>query len=188
MKPTIRIFQTAEEMAREAAGEFSRAVHRKSGAEDIFSVALSGGSTPQNFFRVLAGPPCRDQIPWKKIRFFWADERCVPPGHPESNFGMARRDLLAVVDVPTENVFRIRGEAEPEAEAERYAREISEIVPVDESNIPSFDWIFLGVGEDGHTASLFPGSQTLRMENSALCGSPASGHRSDQNHHDPAPD
>lgn len=159
-KPSVRIFGSDNDLARTVAAEFAATVGRE---KTFFSVAFSGGSTPGKFFRELADPGYQDRIPWEKILFFWADERCVPPDHPESNYGMTRSLLLDKIPAPAENIFRIRGEDDPEKESERYSREIRRILPSVAGQVPRLDWIFLGIGEDGHTASLFPGSEILEV-------------------------
>ncbi|MFN8208202.1 MAG: 6-phosphogluconolactonase [Bacteroidales bacterium] len=124
-----------------------------------YSIALAGGSTPRSVFEILA-MEYRTSIPWKDFHFYWGDERCVPPGHPESNYGMAREILFEQVPVPSENIHRMQGEANPEAEAKRYGNLLLEKLPISE-NLPVFDLVMLGMGEDGHTASIFPGQHDL---------------------------
>jgi 6-phosphogluconolactonase len=119
-----------------------------------FSLALSGGKTPQKVFGYLASH-FRDLIDWNRILVFWSDERCVPPDSDESNFLMAEMNLLDLVPIPACNIFRIRGEADPEAEAVRYERLVRKHLSPDKEN-PRFDFLMLGLGEDGHTASIFP--------------------------------
>jgi 6-phosphogluconolactonase len=120
-------------------------------------VSLSGGSTPKLWFAALAEPACAGNINWDNLHFWWGDERCVPPEDPESNFGSAYELLLRHVNIPAGNIHRIHGEEKPEIEAQRYAGEIDEFVPKNADGVPAFDWIILGMGGDGHTASLFPG-------------------------------
>lgn len=123
------------------------------------TIALSGGSTPRLLFRHLADQ-YRDRIDWTRVHFFWGDERCVPPGHAESNYGMTRDLLLQHIAIPEENVHRIRGEAEPKTEAKRYGEEIREHVAKTDGR-PAFDLVLLGMGDDGHTASIFPDRMQL---------------------------
>ncbi|MFW5725090.1 MAG: 6-phosphogluconolactonase [Bacteroidota bacterium] len=118
------------------------------------SLALSGGSTPKSIFEYLSGPGSA-KIPWKKIRFFWGDERCVPPDHKESNYRMTKENLFDKTPVPPENIFRIKAEDDPVTEARRYSKLVANYVPA-VKNIPIFDIVMLGLGEDGHTASIFP--------------------------------
>ena len=124
-----------------------------------FTIALSGGSTPRDLHRLLAGPDWRDRIPWARTLIFWGDERCVPPDHPDSNYRMARETLLEQVPLPPANVFRMPAEREDrQAAAEEYATQIVRSVRRDSDGVPRFDLILLGLGSDGHTASLLPGS------------------------------
>ncbi|MHB0935610.1 MAG: 6-phosphogluconolactonase [Armatimonadota bacterium] len=119
---------------------------------DVFTLGLSGGSTPLRVFDLLAEPGWRARVPWRQTRVFWCDERCVPPDHPDSNYHQAWEHLLSKVDIPPEQIHRIEGEdPDPEAAAARYAA----LLPA------RFDLLVLGIGEDGHTASLFPGSSML---------------------------
>lgn len=118
------------------------------------SIAVSGGSTPTPVFEILAGAEAKN-IPWDRIHIFWADERCVPPDDPESNFGMTEKLLLSKVEIPATNIHRIKGENNPADEAFRYENEIVEFT-VSRNRIPRFDIILLGMGNDGHTASIFP--------------------------------
>ncbi|HEY5715890.1 MAG TPA: 6-phosphogluconolactonase, partial [Psychromonas sp.] len=119
-------------------------------------ISLSGGSTPILLFRYLAQPAYAEKINWQKLHFWWGDERCVAPDDPESNFGQCKKLLLDKVTIPAENIHRIQGENDPQQEAIRYAAEIKEHI-AEVSGRPQFDWIILGMGDDGHTASLFPG-------------------------------
>lgn len=127
-------------------------------------IALSGGSTPKLLFRYWAA---HDRIDWRRIHFFWGDERCVPPDHADSNFRMTKELLLDHIDMPQENIHRIRGEDEPEAEALRYAAEIASVVPM-ENGWPVFDLVLLGMGDDGHTASIFPNKMDL-LKSEQIC-------------------
>lgn len=133
-----------------------------------FRVALSGGSTPRLLFEGLARPENRGQVDWTRVHLFWGDERCVPPDHPESNYNLVRQTLLEHIAIPDENVHRIRGEDDPETEARRYAEELRRAFGIGPGTIPRFDWIFLGMGGDGHTASLFPGQGDV-LESKELC-------------------
>lgn len=124
-----------------------------------FNIALSGGSTPALMFR-LWGADYRRQTPWERLRFFWVDERCVPPTDRESNYGMTHENLLAGVCMPPENILRIKGENDPEEEARRYEAQVRSLLP-EEEGFPRFDMVILGAGEDGHTSSIFPGQEHL---------------------------
>ncbi|MCM1108770.1 MAG: 6-phosphogluconolactonase [Clostridium sp.] len=120
-----------------------------------FHLALSGGHTAAQMFS-LWNEKYADRLPWKRIRFYWVDERCVPPSHPDSNYGKAKQLLLDPMGIPNEHVFRIRGEEIPETEALRYSKRVGQLLPK-KNGLPVFDCIILGTGADGHTASLFPG-------------------------------
>ena len=126
--------------------------------QDRYSVALSGGSTPRRLYETLAAPPFSEQIPWERVHVFWGDERCVPPDDPGSNYRMARESLLDHVPLSADNIHRVRGELEPEAAARAYVRELRDFF---DAPWPTFDLVLLGMGDDGHTASLFPGSRAL---------------------------
>lgn len=140
----IRIFENSRELARGAAEHFV-AVARK----ERFNVALSGGSTPKILYQLLAEEP---QVPWSSTHFYWSDERHVPPDHPDSNYRMAHEAMLSRVPVPENNVHRIHSENPSAQEA---ADEYEKLV------VPRLDLILLGLGTDGHTASIFPGSEVL---------------------------
>lgn len=127
--------------------------------QEKVTVALSGGSTPMLLFQHLYAD-YRDRLDWSKVHFFWGDERCVPPDHPESNYGVAEQLLLHHPGIPPANIHRIRGEADPVAEAKRYAEELKEAVPL-VNGVPAFDLLLLGMGDDGHTASIFPDQLSL---------------------------
>ena len=124
-----------------------------------FSVALSGGTTPELLFSVL-GDHYPNSVPWEYVHFFLVYERCVPPGNPESNYGMTSRKFLEKIDIPSSNIHRIRGEEYPEKEVSRYSEEISEYTGR-RDGLPLFDLVILGLGVDGHTASIFPGNIEL---------------------------
>jgi 6-phosphogluconolactonase len=122
-----------------------------------FTVALSGGSTPRQLFELLSSPSYRAQVAWPQIHLFWGDERCVPSDHADSNYRMTREALLDHIDIPPQNVHRIQGESTPQHAAEQYQAELERVLGAD----PRFDLVLLGMGSDGHTASLFPGSPAL---------------------------
>lgn len=136
------------------AEQFSTYFVEKIGTGDTFHVALSGGSTPKIVFDVLA-ENFSDKVDWSKIHFYWGDERCVPPTDDESNYKMTVEHLFSKIDVPETNIHRILGEKDPETEAMRYAN-LLEINLDRVEEIPQFDLIILGMGDDGHTASIFP--------------------------------
>lgn len=125
----------------------------------VFNIALSGGSTPAIMFDLWANE-YKQITSWNRIKFFWVDERCVPPEDSDSNYGVARALLLAHVPISYENVFRIKGENTPEDEALRYSRIVAKRLPIVNHSV-KFDVILLGAGDDGHTASIFPGQEHL---------------------------
>jgi 6-phosphogluconolactonase len=126
-----------------------------------FNVALSGGSTPKSLYALLATAEWKTQVEWKHVHFYWGDERCVPITHPDSNFAMVERELLSKIDVPAANVHRFPVELnEPDAIAAAYEREIKEHLGA--NGMPRFDLVLLGLGENGHTASLFPHCPALK--------------------------
>lgn len=125
-------------------------------SQEPMHISLSGGSTPKPLFELLATAEYATKVNWNQIHFWWGDERCVSPEDRESNYGEVKNLLLDHINIPTENVHRIRGENDPQAEAVRLSDEIKAFVKVDQDGIPAFDWIILGMGDDGHTASLFP--------------------------------
>ena len=130
----------------------------------VFSLVLSGGSTPRALYRVLAEPPFLDDMPWENVHIFWGDERCVPPDHRHSNYSMAFDAMICRLPLPEDNIHRMRGEGNPDEAAREYELDIREFFMNERGlsdEIPSFDYILLGIGEDGHTASLFPGGISL---------------------------
>ncbi|MBI5886364.1 MAG: 6-phosphogluconolactonase [Deltaproteobacteria bacterium] len=155
----IHIREDAAEVATDAARLFSELCFDAIARDGSFSVALSGGATPEALFNLLAGPPYADKIPWDKVHLFWGDERCVSPDHPESNYKMAFQSLVSKLNIPRENVHRMQGEAEPQAAAAAYEDEL--LLHLAISGKPGLDLVFLGLGSDGHTLSLFPGSPLL---------------------------
>ena len=148
----------AELLAREAAERFVDLAREAVAARGRFSVALSGGSTPGGAYRLLAEPPYRDQVPWQDVHLFWGDERCVPPDDPESNYRLAQQAFIGQVPIPAGNVHRVLGELTPAAAAKAYDLELQDYFC---GPLPRLDLVFLGLGRDGHTASLFPGSPVL---------------------------
>jgi 6-phosphogluconolactonase len=169
----VRVYRDNDELALKAARRFARLADQYVVGCGRFTVALSGGSTPKAMFSLLAKSPFVETIPWSSIYFFWGDERCVPPEHPDSNYRMTVETLLSTVPVPQENIFRIPAElSDPNLAAQKYADTLIQFflktagtgstTPL--SNVPRFDLIFLGMGPDGHTASLFPGTAALHND------------------------
>jgi len=163
MTPKTLVADTPEAVADQAAADFARTIETTLTQQERFTVALPGGVTPKLFFTRLAQAPYRDQIPWKKLWVFWGDERCVPPEHAESNYRVARELLLEKVPIPSSQVFRIRGEDPPPETARAYAKVLHDFFKSGEAS-PVFDLILLGLGPDGHTASLLPGTAAVQEE------------------------
>lgn len=162
-KAELKIVADAAALYAEAAREFCRCAESAIAARGRFCVALSGGNTPRGVYSLLAEKK-KDALPWDRIYVFFGDERPVPPDHPESNYRMARESLLSKVPIPTGNVFRMPAELPADKAADRYQRELREFFHLAASYLPRFDLIMLGIGEDGHTASLFPGSKALQEQ------------------------
>lgn len=156
MNRSVKIFRTPYELAEKFAEELTSSIIESGKKKKYFSIALSGGSTPELLYSVL-GDHFSQSAPWEYVHFFWGDERCVSPDNMESNYGMAWRTLLRKIDIPASNIHRIRGEEDPEKEVSRYSNEISDFTDK-RDGLPLFDIIILGLGEDGHTASIFPGN------------------------------
>lgn len=162
----IKIVADAAALAREAVEEFSRCAEAAVAAHGRFTVALSGGNTPRAVYTLLVAEK-RDSLPWDKIFVFFGDERHVPPDDPDSNYRMANEALLSRVPIPAENVFRIQAELPAAVAAQKYENSLREFFKLQAGSWPHFDLVFLGLGDDGHTASLFPGSAALN-ENDRL--------------------
>ncbi len=162
----VKIVPDNAALARAAAQEFHRVAEDAVRERGRFSVALSGGNTPRAVYSLLASE--HRQLPWNSIHIFFGDERHVPPDDPESNFRMASESLLSKVPIPQNNVHRIRAELDAEAATMQYEQELREFFHLVDHDWPRFDLIFLGLGDDGHTASLFPGSKALTDESSRV--------------------
>jgi 6-phosphogluconolactonase len=158
MDANVVILPDPGALAHEAARRFAALAREAAESRGRFSAALSGGSTPGGLYRLLAEEPYRSQVPWEAVHLFWGDERCVPPDDPGSNYRLAEEILISRVPIPPENVHRVRGELEPASAARDYEQEIHDFFCGPHAR---FDLILLGLGEDGHTASLFPGSPNL---------------------------
>lgn len=147
---------TAEDVAKEAAARMARAIHEALKERGEATIALSGGNTPGPAYEILSKQP----IDWNKIHVYWVDERCVPPDHERSNYGSAKKQLLDRIAIPPANVHRMRGEDEPSSAAAAYDEELRDTVKAKVSGIPAIDLLVMGIGDDGHTASLFPGNKS----------------------------
>jgi 6-phosphogluconolactonase len=158
----IEIFPSPADMTRAAAHLFAAKAAEAASAQGRFTAALSGGKTPTALYDLLAKAPFASQIPWASVHLFWGDERCVPPDHADSNYRMTKELLLDRVPIPPANVHRMPGEMDPIEAAARYEEELREFFAPHRAGFPVFDFILLGLGEDGHTASLFPGTRAIR--------------------------
>jgi 6-phosphogluconolactonase len=156
--PEIKIFPKPSHLVEAAADIFIELGRRAIQERNRFLVALSGGSTPLPLYQFLAHPNQDSALDWNKVHFFWGDERPVSKDHPDSNFFQAFQALLSPRDIPSQNIHRILGERPPRESARQYQQEILEHLPGDP---PQFDLILLGMGSDGHTASLFPGTEVV---------------------------
>jgi 6-phosphogluconolactonase len=159
--PQVRIFDRPQALFEGAAVEFATRARSAISGAGRFTVALSGGSTPKALYSELAGQKFAS-LPWNKIFFFWGDERHVGPDSPDSNYRMVNQALLSKVPVPAENIFRVRAEGKDAgAVAQEYEKIVRNFFPLKPGQFPRFDLVLLGLGPDGHTASLFPGSPGL---------------------------
>jgi 6-phosphogluconolactonase len=160
---TYRVFASPSATARAAAKFFSDAAVKAATDRGIARIAISGGTTPKSMFQLLADPaePFLKQVPWDRIELYWVDERCVPPDDPESNYRMTKEALLSKVPLPAERVHRMEGELDPEVAAARYESVIRNTFRLEGAETPTFDLVLLGMGDDGHTASLFPHTEAL---------------------------
>jgi 6-phosphogluconolactonase len=156
----IQIFADANEVARAAARRFVEHARATIETHGRFSIALAGGSTPKRVYELLAGEDFGAELDWSGVHVFFGDERCVPPDDADSNYRMANEALLSRVALPAENIHRMRGEGDAVANARLYEDELRGFFG-DEAAWPEFDLVMLGMGDDGHTASLFPGTHAL---------------------------
>ena len=160
MKPEILIFDDPQVLAAEAARTWGTLAAQRCAEQGRFAVALAGGNTPRLLYQTLARPPWREAVPWERVEVFFGDERCVPPDHPDSNYRMAREALLDRVPIPEARRHRMAGEENPQQAAARYARLLETTLPREEG-VPVLDLALLGLGTDGHIASLFPDTPAL---------------------------
>lgn len=160
----VKIYPTSKRTVKALAKRIYKIT--KSQPNKKFHIALSGGNSPIALFKRLSKKHAAT-IPWQNISFWWADERCVPPTDDDSNYKWANKYLLSKVEIPAANIHRIKGENDPQQEAERYAQEIQQRLNL-RGGIPVFDLIILGLGDDGHTASIFPGNLHL-FESREIC-------------------
>jgi 6-phosphogluconolactonase len=150
-------FPSPEDLARAVAAQLVKEIEALSGASAPYCVALAGGRIARRFLNVAAELAQARHLDFTQVHFFWGDERCVPPMDPESNFRLARESLLEPLKIPEDHIHRIRGEDPPEAAAAQGERDLCDLAPRNRESQPVLDLIFLGMGEEGHVASLFPG-------------------------------
>ncbi len=160
-RPEIITLPDPPALAEEAAQRFAAHAAEAIAQRGRFTVALAGGSTPAELYRLLAQTPWREQVDWSRTLIFFGDERCVPPDHAWSNYRMAAAALLDHVPLPPGNIYRMAGERAPTDAARDYAAALRRVFGLAGSARPQFDLVLLGLGDDGHTASLFPGTVAL---------------------------
>ena len=167
MKPEIRCFPKLSDLSRAAAEFITELAEARIRERNLFTLVLSGGSTPRLLYEKLASQPISTRIDWQSTHLFWGDERFLPPDHPDSNFALAFRSLISKVDLPPTNINRILTESRSaHAAAEAYEKTLGRFFrppagSEEDQFFPSFDLVLLGLGQDGHTASLFPGDAAL---------------------------
>lgn len=160
--PELRVLESLDEVAREAAEFFFESADEAIASRGVSRVALSGGTTPKALYEEMVRSSRGNRFPWTKVQFFFGDERCVPPTHGESNFGLADAALFQPLSLDRQHIFRMKGEAEDSEQAARdYEALLAKQFGVKEPAFPQFDLLFLGLGDDAHTASLFPNTPAL---------------------------
>lgn len=162
----IKVFDNNEALASASAKFIAEQAGIATAERRLFNIALSGGSTPEETYKRLAQPPYATQIHWTRVHVFWSDERCVPPEDPQNNYRSANEALLKHVPIPPENIHRLQGELPPLEGAAQANRELA--AHFGGTAVPNFDLILLGLGQDGHTASLFPESEALKTSSELI--------------------
>jgi len=165
----VKVFPDQGSLALSAAAHIIRIGSSAILQRGRFLFVLAGGSTPKSVYSLLGSPAQSRQLDWSQVHIFWGDERCVPPDHPDSNYRMAKESLLDSVHLPRQNIHRIPAEMSPELGSNRYQARIRSLFSNSDqlqNGFPVFDLILLGIGDDGHTASLFPFSTALHEEHS----------------------
>ncbi len=155
------VYDTTDRLARAAAEVFAKYAADGIATRGIARIAISGGSTPKRMFALLAQEPFASQINWQRLFLYWVDERCVPPTDADSNYRMTHEQLLSRVPLPAENIFRMEGERDPEDAASRYEATLRNTFRLEGAEAPAFDLVLLGMGDDGHTASIFPNTSAI---------------------------
>lgn len=158
MNANLKVFPSKPELVKAVAERMVQSIAKAVRETGSCSIALAGGSTPRDVYARLAEPAYQNRISWKIVHLFWGDERTVPPDHPDSNYRMAQEALLNHIDIPPENVHRMSGETTPDSAAAKYAEILHNHFS---SSQPQFDLVLLGMGDDGHTTSLFPETTAL---------------------------
>lgn len=161
LHPVIEVYQSTTELEQNAAERVVLMINKAIGERGVCFIALSGGETPCPVYRLLGTAPLNNRVDWSLVHLFFVDERAVSSTDPQSNFGMVNRELISHIDIPHTNVHRIEGEKNPELAAADYEQELREIVS---NHIVRFDIVLLGLGEDGHTASIFTGTEVVEEE------------------------
>ena len=161
IKDNIKIFESEDGLSRNAAVDIASLLNEFIKKRGTGSIVLSGGNTPRNIYQYL-GNNFSEKVDWNKVYFFWGDERCVAPEDDDSNYKSAKINLLSKISVPEKNVFRIAGELKPKDASEDYEKKLRKFFFGEK--LPSFDIVLLGIGSDGHTASLFPKGKALKIE------------------------
>lgn len=169
-KINLKIFETPEALYRAGAAIFVDLSIREVEKKGVFTAVLSGGSTPEGLYRLLGSPEFRSRVPWPRVHLFWGDERCVSPESEESNYNMAKKAILGDIDIPPENIHRMHGEEDPGKAAGLYEEEILGFFGFERAGPPAFDLVLLGLGEDGHTLSLFPSTGALKERRRFVIG------------------
>ncbi len=162
MNGRLDIQPTSADLVRKATECIASLLLESVKSGKFATIALSGGTTPRSVYLLLGSEPMRSTIPWANVHLFFGDERCVPPDNAESNFRMVKEALLDKITIPLQNIHRIKGEQNPANAALEYEEDIKQTFKLKDDTLPQFDVILLGLGEDGHTASLFPGTPVLQ--------------------------
>ncbi len=161
MNGQLSVFPTPDDLTRGSAGQIASVLSEAVSSRACAMMALSGGMTPRGVYAALASHSSQPIVPWMDVHVFWGDERCVLPDHLDSNFRMANEALLQHVPIPSTSIHRIQGEIEPVQAAIAYEKELRQTFRVGPAAVPRFDLVLLGLGSDGHIASLFPGTPAL---------------------------